>query len=297
MTIPRASVVLVTRNGAATLPALLDAVARQQFDGSVEIIAVDSSSTDGTERLLRQRVDQLITIAPESFDHGLTRNLGIERARSEAVVLIVQDATPASVTWLRELTAPLDADPRVAGTFARQVPRPDCRPLTRHYASRWYAASPTPRVATIETPDTFAALSPSARFERCVFDNVCSCIRRSVWARHPFKATPFAEDLEWARTVLLAGYALAYAPAAVVTHSHDRSVVYEFARTRILHQRLYALFGMRTIPTVADLARSTLSSLLRHLSIEPRPRAVALAFASPLAQYLGGRDGVRAAAR
>jgi glycosyltransferase involved in cell wall biosynthesis len=294
---PRASVVLMTKNGAATLPSLLDAIARQQFDGTVETIAVDSSSTDGTERILRERVDQLITIEPESFDHGLTRNLGIERARSEAVVLIVQDALPASATWLRELTAPLDADPRIAGTFARQVPRPDCRPLTRHYANRWYAASPTPRVATIETTHAFEALSPSARFERCVFDNVCSCIRRSVWARHPFNAATFAEDLEWARTVLLSGYALAYAPGAVVTHSHDRSTRYEFARTRILHQRLYTLFGMRTIPTVADLARSTLSCLVRHVSIEPRPRALALAFAWPLAQYLGGRDGARAAAR
>jgi glycosyltransferase involved in cell wall biosynthesis len=80
MSTPRASIVLPTRNGAATLPAVLDAISRQRADFSFEVIAVDSSSTDGTADLLRRRCDRLISIAAEAFDHGLTRNLGIEQA-------------------------------------------------------------------------------------------------------------------------------------------------------------------------------------------------------------------------
>ena len=104
------SIVLPTRNGAATLPAVLDAISRQQVDFPFEIVAVDSSSTDGTVDLLRGRADRLISIPRDEFDHGLTRNLGIEHASGELIVLLVQDALPASDSWLAALTAPLIAD-------------------------------------------------------------------------------------------------------------------------------------------------------------------------------------------
>jgi rhamnosyltransferase len=291
---PRASIVLVTRNGEATLPAVLDGITRQRFDGAIEIIAVDSSSTDGTPELLRQRVKCLVTIDPESFDHGLTRNLGVERAHAEAVVLLVQDAVPASDTWLQRLVTALEAEPTIAGTFARQIPRDEAGALTRHYAERWVAASAAPRTSAIESRDAFACLDPFARFDCCIFDNVCSCIRRSAWLRHPFAATPFAEDLEWARTVLLHGYKICYVPEAAVIHSHERSAAYELARTRLLHRRLYELFGMRTIPTLPHLVRAVASSAALHVSLERSPRAMALAVAWPLGQYLGGRDAAKA---
>ena len=57
---PLVSIVLPTQNGMATLPALLDAFDRQRIDCEFEIIAVDSSSTDGTAEFFRNRADPLI---------------------------------------------------------------------------------------------------------------------------------------------------------------------------------------------------------------------------------------------
>lgn len=290
---PAVSIVIPTKNGAATLPALLDAVARQLVDFRFEIVAVDSGSSDGTPDLLRGRVDRLITIAPDTFDHGLTRNLGIEQARGELVVLLVQDALPASDTWLAALTAPLVGDDRLAGTFARQLPRPDAGPITRWSLARWAASSEIPRTHAVESRAAFDALEPAAQLERCIFDNVCSCIRRSVWYRQPFVSTPIAEDLEWAKAVLLAGHRLAYVPAAAVIHSHDRSARYEFTRTYVLHRRLYELFRLRTIPSLPRLARAIAVSLATHLRLERNGRAIALAFAWPLGQYLGALSAIR----
>ena len=130
-------------------------------------------------------------------------------------------------------------------------------------------ASPVGRTVAIDHA-AFAALGPMARLERCTFDNVCSCIRRSVWIEHPFRATPFAEDLEWARDVLLSGYRLAYAPQALVIHFADQSARYEFARTCALHRRLFELFELRTIPTLPRLARAIASSIV---AAPPRPAA------------------------
>src|SRR5262249_24410719 len=184
----------------------------------------------------------------------------------------------------------------LAGTFARQLPRPDAGALTRHYLARWFAASDTARTVGVTSVE-LDALPPLDRLDRCSFDNVCSCVRRSVWQQHPFRETPIGEDVEWARDVLLSGYRLAYVPEAAVVHSHERSASYEFDRTRILHRRFYELFGVQTIPTPFHLARAIASCLVTHARCELSVRALALAFAWPLAQYVGARSASRGSKR
>jgi rhamnosyltransferase len=162
------------------------------------------------------------------------------------------------------------------------------------------ATSAEPRTLALSSAAALDALSPLDRARACGFDNVCSCLRRAVWERHPFPETPIAEDLEWARDVLLAGWRLAYAPRAAVVHSHDRSARYELHRTYLLHQRLRRLFGVRAVPTRLRLARAVLGTAALHLALTTRDprgrtprgvaRALALAVAWPLGQYLGARS-------
>jgi rhamnosyltransferase len=289
------SIVIPTRNGAATLPALLDAVWHQRVSWPIETIAIDSGSTDGTLELLKGKVDHLINITPQMFDHGLTRNLGIMQARGDFVVMLVQDAVPADETWLETLTAPLASDERVAGTFARQTARPGASGTARRSLEKWVASGNRALTKSIESQRELDDLPPMQRLFRCAFDNVCSCIRRSVWAEHPFHAATIAEDLQWAHEVMLAGYSIVFVPDAVVVHSHDRSPMYEFKRTRALHSRLFQLFELETIPSVPLLLRSIATTFLAHLWYERGsparvPRAAALAVAWPLGQYLGARD-------
>ena len=296
MTAPLVSIVVPTRNGAATLPDLLAAVRAQRADFAFEVIAVDSGSTDGTVALLEAAADRVLHIAPGTFNHGATRNQAIAAGRGAFAVLLVQDAVPASPDWLARLVTPLRADPGLAGTYARQIPRPGASPLTRHYLEAWAASSLVPREAALSGPGELQSLPPLDRYLRCVFDNVSSAVRRSVWERHPFPVTPVAEDAEWARDVLLAGHRLAYVPEAVVVHSHERSARYELWRTYLVHQRLRALFGLRLVPTPVHLLAGVARNVVSHLRCVAREgsvfspqgaRALALAVAFPLGQYLG----------
>jgi len=296
---PLVSIVIPTRDGAGTLPELLAAVRRQEAPFAFEIVAVDSGSRDATLALLRDAGARVLEVPPESFNHGATRNAGIAEARGSIVVLLVQDAVPASSAWLASLVAPLRDDDGVAGAYARQIPRPDASGLTRMYLERWMAAGTEARDASLSGPEELAALPPLERYRRCVFDNVCSAVRRSVWERHPFPRTPIAEDVEWARTVLLAGHRLRYVPEAAVVHSHDRAARYELMRTYLVHQRLRTLFGLRLVPTplhallgIPVAAASHLRRLARDRALSPRHlvRALALAAAYPVGQYLGARS-------
>ena len=293
----RVSIVLPIRNGGPGLPVLLDAFRSQRVDADIELVAVDSGSTDGTVEILRQRVDRLIEIPHRHFNHGTTRNLGVEAATGELVVLFVHDALPASDTWLASLIAPLRADPAIAGAFARQIPWPAASAIAKHYLAMWVASRDTSRTVSL-TRGEFDAMAPVERHDRCAFDDVCSCIRKSVWERHPFRATPIAEDLGWARDVLLAGHRISFVGDAVVIHSHDQSLRYELLRTRDVHRRLFELFELRTIPSLRLLARAmavTAAINLRCEGFRPAriPRALGLAVVWPLGQYLGARAAVR----
>jgi glycosyltransferase involved in cell wall biosynthesis len=294
----RISVVVPTLNAGPILDDLLDGVARQDGGFETEVIAIDSGSTDGTLARLRQRGVTVISVPRTRFNHGQTRNQALAHASGELAVLLVQDAVPVSRGWLAALIGPLLRDGSIAGTFARQIPSAHASRVTAHYLAQWVAAQTRPRVMGPLTREAFARMSPAERHAACAFDNVCSCVRLSVWKNHPFQPTAIAEDLEWAREVLLAGHALAYVPDAVVEHSHERPVSYELQRTYLVHQRLETLFGLATVPTVGSLIRAVAATVPVNARVAAREphgrtravlRAAALGIALPLGQYLGAR--------
>ncbi len=303
MTRPLISVVIPTRNGMATLPAVFDAIDRQVHDFDVEVVVIDTESTDGTLDLVRARTSRVLQTTAAQFNHGRTRNQAIAASLGTFIVLLSQDATPADEHCLEALVSPLQKRHALAGSFARQVARPDAGVIARHYHAHWAGSARLPVVARIDSVAAFEVMRPLERMRHCTFDNVCSCLRREVWEAHPLADTPIGEDLSWARQVLLAGHELAFVPEAVVLHSHARSAEYEFERTALLHCELHRLFGVRTIPTWPALTRSIVSTGALHLQlrrqappgvpVESLPRALALAVAWPLGQFIGGRRAVR----
>jgi rhamnosyltransferase len=296
-------VVIPTRDGGPRLREVLEALRGQDTRRVVEVVAVDSGSRDDTVSTLRAGGARVLSVPAPSFDHGLTRNEGIAAARGALVVLLTQDAVPAGAGWLEALLAPLQ-DPAVAGVYARQVPRPEATALTARNVAAWLAGVDEGRVQSLAAAGSWEALAPLSRYHLCCFDHVCAALRRAAWERFPYRAAPFAEDLEWGREVIRAGFSLVYEPRAVVLHSHDRSLAYEYRRTYACHRRLYALFGLRTVPRARDVLRNTLRAGLgdalyawRHERGLPRRlralvRAPAAALLSNLAQWRGARDEI-----
>lgn len=298
MTRPQVSIVIPTLNGGAVLDELLAAIGREGRELTREIVAIDSGSTDDTVSRLRHAGATVLTVQGGTFNHGETRNRALASAAGEFAVLLVQDAVPVSSGWLSALIRPLMQDSSIAGSFARQVPAVRASRLTAHYLAQWVAAQPQARIVGPLSSDEFTALSPARRHALCAFDNVCSCVRMSVWRQHPFKTTAIAEDLEWGRDVLLAGHKLAYVADAVVQHSHERPVSYELQRAYLVHRRLEALFGLTTVPTVASLLRAVATTVPVNARVASREqsgraravlRGAALGVALPLGQYLGAR--------
>ena len=295
----RASVVIPILNGGVVFRDVIERVRGQKITGGdFEIICIDSGSTDGTAEAATAAGARVVRIAKSEFNHGLTRNRGVAESRGEFVAMLVQDAMPVGDRWLEALLSPFD-DPRVAGAYSRQVPRPDCSPFIKARLGAWAATQPARVVQQIRDAAEYEALAPLDRLRRIAFDDVASAMRRSVWAEHPYAARNFGEDVEWGKRVLLAGWKIVFESRSAVVHSHNRPARYEFRRMYCDHQSLNLLVGLKLIGSFRDALRLGIGGVPHYWRIVKRDalpaseklryfaKAIPFAFAETFGQWLG----------
>ncbi len=256
----KASIVVLTRNAGPDFGELLNRLSSQKTDFAYEILVVDSGSTDGTVAAARAAKARIHAIQPSTFSHGATRNLGASLCRSEYVAFLVQDALPLGDHWLSLMVEALEGDGRVAGVYSRQLPRPESNPLTRALVGGWATAASECRFQFAGSPAAYRSLPPEERLRLAAFDNVSSCVRRSVLEEHPFERTRFGEDLRWGASVVEAGYAVVYEPGSAVLHSHERGTLYNLRRHYANGKVILDLFGFSSTPNFPRLASNTLRS-------------------------------------
>jgi glycosyltransferase involved in cell wall biosynthesis len=150
--VPEVSVVIPALNARETLPAQLEALARQKVSFSWEILVCDNGSTDGTADLVREwaeRVPGLVVVdASERRGPGAARNFGAAAARAKLLVFCDADDI-VSDSWLAEMREALRANDFVAGTndyvrlhsrWAMAVSRSEDSLITMPYWPRYKAA-------------------------------------------------------------------------------------------------------------------------------------------------------------
>jgi len=241
------SVVIPVKNGERYLDPALKAVFSQNINAEFEVIIVDSGSKDRSLDIIKKYPARLYQIDGKDFNHGLTRNLGVSKAQGKYVILMTQDAIPRNKRWMRELVENLERDGRIAGVYSRQLPNKDSSHLTQIRVNRFFTSKRERRESQLNDIKDLDKLSPREKHAFCNFDNVSSCIRRTVWETFPFPETEFGEDVEWAKGVLEAGYKIAYEPDSMVYHSHDFSILGWYRRNRINYNKLHRLFGVSSM--------------------------------------------------
>jgi rhamnosyltransferase len=293
-----ASVVFLTKNPGSIFQRALHAALRQVAPWPYEVLVIDSGSRDGTVALCQAepRV-KLVTIPPAEFGHGKTRNLAFAHTTGEFVAFLTHDATPADEHWLRELVSAAAQAPDVAGAFGRHIAYEEAGPFAKRDLQRHF--------------DSFLTLPPvvrlddRARWENDLhhrqqlhfFSDNNACVRRSVWEKIPYPDVDFAEDQLWAKQVLEAGYAKAYADRAVVYHSHEFGCLEWLRRSFDEGCALKRLFGYQVVRSIRDLLRNCAASawddvqLARQQSFGWGPiLANSLkTFTRQLGYFLGGR--------
>lgn len=222
----KASVVIPTYNGGELFRRVLARTAEQVTDFDYDILVIDSSSTDGTGEFAsgfggRVRCE---TINQRDFQHGRTRNRAIELTDGEIVAVLTQDALPQDEHWLRELVAPFDADPKVAGAIGRHRAYPEHnRLVARDLDTMFDRFRDLGPVFSLDSglPGFIRPGSVDWRLIMHFYSDNNSAMRRSVWNLLPYPEVDWGEDQVWCWEMQKLGLSKAYADKSVVWHSHD----------------------------------------------------------------------------
>jgi len=260
---PLASVIIVARDEEENLGACLSAVMDQEADFGFEVIVVDSGSKDRTAEVARSFGARVISIPASSFQHGRTRQMASREAGGEFLIYLVADAVPADRHWLSALVRAAASDPEVAGVYSRQLPRENAGPIEAHRLLHRGSSGTERQERRLEPETDFWAMTPEQQLRFCEFDDVSCLRRRALLDRFPIPEADWAEDLLWARQVLLAGFKIVFEPTSVVRHSHRDTLAHAFRRGWLDQRVALGWFGVLYFDGPAALVKGFL-----HLSRE-----------------------------
>jgi rhamnosyltransferase len=250
------SVVIPVLNAAAYLPTLLEALFAQQPVPPMEVVLVDSMSTDET-RAIAERYERVKVVPVARFTHGGSRNLGVQNAAGDIVILMTQDALPENDQWMARLLEPF-ADDRVAAAYSRQVPWPGVNPMERYFLQTHFPAEPA--VRREKKGDQPLGLRD------VFFSNVSGAVRRELLLRYPFdEELIMSEDQQVSRDLMNAGYAVVYQPTSVVIHSHNYSLPVCFRRYFDSVYSLTRIFPRHDLGTSASMGFGYLGQEAKYI--------------------------------
>ncbi|AMS21259.1 glycosyl transferase [Pseudomonas synxantha] len=218
----RTSLIIPTRNAASHLDRLLPALRMQTLQPD-EMLVVDSASSDDTVARLREFGARVEVIDAGDFNHGGTRRWASEQVGGDALIVMTQDAIPATAETFANLIAELQLEPLNGVAYGRQLPHPGAGVLgaqSRHF--NYPASSRSKSLAD----------APHLGIKTCFSSDSFSVYRRSaLQAVGGFPQDVIgSEDAYVAARMLLAGYQVRYAASALVYHSHDYRLLEEFRR-------------------------------------------------------------------
>jgi glycosyltransferase involved in cell wall biosynthesis len=297
------TVAIPVLDGARHLDEVLSAVRAQRIDRTLEILIVDSGSTDGSLDIAARHGARIHRIAKEEFSHGGTRNRMMELAEGRHVAFLTQDATPAHDGWLAALLEGFTLADDVALVFGPHEPRPDAPhmikvEMERHFAV-WGDDVHVQRLAhTAGELAAYRAFPGKWTF----FSDVNGCVARSAWEQVPYREVPYAEDQLLGREMIEAGFAKVFHPRARVLHSHHyppvrflRRYFDEFRSLREVLDHVEPAHPLNTPRSIRALARNDQRWLReRGVTGTRLTRAVAASYRHHTIRQAGAIVGTRA---
>lgn len=198
------SIVIRAFNEEKHVGRLLNGIAQQTVK-DVQVILVDSGSTDRTVEIARSHGAEVVSISPEEFTFGRSLNAGMRQAKADMVLIASAHVYPVYPDWIERMLEPF-SDEKMALTYGKQRGVAASQFSEQQLFTHWY-------------PDQ----SQSSQ-DHPFCNNANAAIRKRLWEEHAYDENlPGLEDLEWAKWAFEQGYRIAYLAEAEIIHVHDES--------------------------------------------------------------------------
>ncbi len=247
----KVSVVIPTLNAGPEFAWMLRKLRTQRGLREVEIVVVDSGSTDGTDAVAEAAGANVVRIPPSEFSHSHARNLGARNATGDYLLFTVQDAFPIGQHWLHAMLRQLrnPAHGKLAAVSCSEFSRSDSdlmydAMIDTHY--RFLGCLEQDRVGS-HTGDDHMSLRSQGQLS-----DVACLIPRELFAQHGYQGD-YAEDLDLGIRLIRAGWNVAMLASVKVVHSHNRPAWYYLKRSYVDVVFLVGMFEDFTYPRCESL--------------------------------------------
>jgi len=214
------SVIIPVKNAGNEFDRLLYTLKNQRWLSCIEIIVVDSGSTDESVRIAKENKVKLIEIKPSEFSHSYARNLGAQAATNNYLFFITQDVLPASDLLFYQLLNALKKN-QVAAVSCKAYPREDadlfCLVNSWTFYDNFMELDKGDRILSM--PDR---ITPWILRKNGQLSDVACLIKRDLFFQYKYRGS-FAEDLDLGLRLIKDGYKLAFLNSVSVIHSHNRN--------------------------------------------------------------------------
>ena len=269
------SIIIPTKNAGTDFPFLMKVLRLQEGFREIEIIIVDSGSTDNTVQIAESIDAIIIRIKPSEFSHSFARNLGAEHATGDYLLFTVQDALPPNSTWLYELFQALKNQEVVAVSCA-ETPREDADLFYRQICWNHYnflGINDGDRIFSLPEKLDNISLRQNAQLS-----DLANLISRDVFNKYQYRLG-YAEDLDLGIRLIKDGYKIAFLGSVRIIHSHNRPPYYFLKRGYVDNQFLSNVFDDFVIPKISlpdfvpDIAFTYvfLNSMIENINNLPKP--------------------------
>lgn len=240
------SVVIPVKNAGDEFGLLLKNYVTQKGFKKVEIVIVDSGSTDRTIQTARDFGAIVIEISPEAFTHSYARNIGGEAATGDYLFFTVQDALPPWQTFLYELYSTL-IENQVAAVSCAETPREDADLFFKqicwnHY--KFLGVNNGDRIMQLPEKVDHMSLRQNGQLA-----DIANFIPKETFEKYKFRLN-YAEDLDLGIRLIKDGHKLAFLGSTRIIHSHNRPSWYFLKRGYVDNRFLTGVFPDFEIPRI-----------------------------------------------
>jgi glycosyltransferase involved in cell wall biosynthesis len=245
----KVSVIIPTHNAGTDFRYVLEKIKAQKGIRDIEIIVIDSCSSDETAGFAAAYGAKIIPLDAAAFNHGATRNLGAEQASGDFIIFMSQDAIPVDDVCIHRILTEMLKDEKIAGASIKQIPRSDADLFTNWQL--WFYNNKLldytgDKISDMRGEEAERLLSYEKR-RLMQLDNVFSCFRKKIFDEFKFFPLPYAEDLDLGMRLARGGYKLLFLASAGVIHSHTRDPIYFLRRGYVDTKTLLNMLGQEPV--------------------------------------------------
>jgi rhamnosyltransferase len=209
---PKISVAIRLKNEALQIENLLTSIASQTLSFPIEIIALDSGSTDGSIDILKRYSDKIYAIDPNEFQFGKSCNQITELCNGQYILLISGHVFFDRTDALEKSISILEKDESIGVVYFGQ----------KTHGIKYIDFSPYEKLfLESRFPNNNKIID--VKKGKIPASNAAAIIRKETWEAIKFPEVIASEDFLWAKQIAKENWKIYYLGTIQAIHNHNES--------------------------------------------------------------------------